>query len=68
MACGRDEQARALAAEIREQQKRGGYSKKDLERLLREKDQLVGGGQHHTIRNVSAGQIAGDLESFADGH
>jgi hypothetical protein len=69
MACGRDEQARQLAAEIREQQSRGGYSKKDLERLLQEKDDLVGyGGQHHTKRNVSAGQIAKDLETFADGH
>jgi hypothetical protein len=69
MACGRDQQARELAAEIRAQQKRGGYSKKDLERLLQEKDALVGyGGQHHTIRNVSAGQIASDLETFADGH
>jgi hypothetical protein len=30
---------------------------------------LVGGGQHHRVRNVSAGQIAGDLEQFADtGH
>jgi hypothetical protein len=69
MACGRDEQARALAAEIREQQGKGGYSKKDLERLLREKDELVGyGGQHHTKRNVTAGQIAGDLDDFADTH
>ena len=69
MTCGRDEQARQLAAEIREQQKRGGYSKKDLERLLQEKDSLVGyTGQHHTKRNVSAGQIASDLDTFADGH
>jgi hypothetical protein len=69
MACGRDEQARQLAAEIREQQKRGGYSKKDLETLLQVKDNLVGyGGQHHTKRNVTAGQIASDLDTFADTH
>ncbi len=69
MGCGNGPAARQLAEEIRQQQKSGGYSKKELEQLLRQKDALVGGGQHHTIRDVTAGQIAGDLERFADsGH
>jgi hypothetical protein len=67
MACGRDEQARQLAAEIREQQE-AGIGKKDLQRYLEQKDRLIGGGQHHSIRDVSAGQIASDLERFADRH
>ena len=67
MSCGRAQEARDLAAEIRAQLKRGGYSDKDTKELLRQKDELIGSvGQHHRIRNVGANQIAGDLEDFAD--
>jgi hypothetical protein len=66
-ACGRDVLARNLAAEIRQEQKTG-IGKKELQEYLEQKDALVPGGQHHRKRNVSAGQIAGDLESFADSH
>ena len=48
------------------QARKGGVSKKDLERFLRDKDRIVGTGQHHAIRNVSAGQIIGDLQKFID--
>jgi hypothetical protein len=69
MGCGNGPAARQLAAEIREQLGRGGYSAKETQELLRQKDGLVGGGQHHRIRNVGANQIAKDLEDFADtGH
>lgn len=65
--CGRAGEARALAEEIRNQQKTG-IGKKDLQGYLKQKDALVGRGKHHAKRNVSAGQIANDLENWADKH
>jgi hypothetical protein len=58
-------QAKALAVEIRKEAKTG-ISDKDLKQYLTQKDAIVTTGQHHASRNVTAGQIAGDLESFAE--
>jgi hypothetical protein len=41
-------------------------SYKDLQAYLQSKDGLIGGGQHHTKRNVSRGQIMGDLQRWLD--
>jgi hypothetical protein len=37
---------------------------KDLQIYLQRKDGIVGTGQHHRKRNVTRGQIMGDLNDF----
>jgi hypothetical protein len=39
---------------------------KDLQDYLQRKDALIGGGQHHVKRNVTRGQIMGDLQRWLD--
>jgi hypothetical protein len=39
-------------------------STKDLQKYLQRKDGIVGTGQHHRKRNVTRGQIMGDLTAF----
>lgn len=39
---------------------------KDLQDYLVRKDELIGGGQHHVKRNVTRGQIMGDLQRWLD--
>ncbi len=39
---------------------------KDLQDYLQRKDGLIGGGQHHVKRNVTRGQIMGDLQRWLD--
>ena len=39
-------------------------SAKDLQAYLQRKDGIVGTGQHHRKRNVTRGQIMGDLTDF----
>lgn len=41
-------------------------SQKEIQEYLERKDDLIGGGQHHTRRNVSRGQIMGDLWRWLD--
>ena len=41
-------------------------SNKDLMKYLKAKDRLIGGGQHHAKRNVSRGQIMGDLRDWLE--
>lgn len=41
-------------------------SARDLQRYLERKDALIGGGQHHRRRNVTRGQIMGDLRDWLE--
>jgi hypothetical protein len=39
---------------------------KDLQRYLERKDALIGAGDHHRKRQVTRGQIMGDLRDWLD--
>ena len=57
----RVQEARDLLAEIMEDKN---PSNKDLVAYVQRKDGIVGTGQHHRKRQVTRGQIMGDLNTF----
>jgi len=54
-------EAQALLQEIQDDKN---PSNKDLLAYLQRKDGIVGTGQHHRKRNVTRGQVMGDLSAF----